>query len=81
MSHPTTTAIELYVLSRLRGRNFVEHLLICEACRARFSKEEEAVRLIRSELEAEGTKEGEFSNHGDLVVVQSDPSDQPGFVG
>jgi phage repressor protein C with HTH and peptisase S24 domain len=55
MSHPTTTAIEFYALSRLHGRNLVEHLLICEACRARFSKEEETVRSIRSELETEVT--------------------------
>lgn len=55
MSYLTTTEIELYALSRLRSRSLAEHLLICEACRASFSKKDEAVRLIRSELEAEVT--------------------------
>jgi SOS-response transcriptional repressor LexA len=48
MSHPTTTAIELYALSRLddqREREVENHLLACASCRARLSPEDDVVRF------------------------------------
>jgi SOS-response transcriptional repressor LexA len=48
MSHPTTTTIELYALSRLdplREREIENHLLACAHCRARLSTGDEVVRF------------------------------------
>jgi len=60
MAHPTTTAIELYALSRLdprRERDIENHLLVCAFCRARLSSDDEVFNIVRFGFDSEATME------------------------